>query len=391
MTPAWTIVEYTGRDGLVQLAPDWDRLVATMPNAGFQHLHETHLSYLDHLPSEFGAFTCLALRDGTRVRAICPVEPQRMAVFRLKQAPVWGLPHGLGDIVRDVICPPDREAEAALFPCVIEHLRRTRPRRGWFVLSRVLETSSAWRCLRAFDARRYHADRDDATHVVDCDRPFAEFTAKLSRKFRANLRAAHKHLASLPDVHFVRTTDPADLDAALDRFLQVEASGWKGEAGTKTAVVFKPKQLAFYRNWVAALGAAGRCEFNELRSGDTCIASTLCIRVGEEIAMLKIGYDERFANVRPGQLVLERIFQQSCEDPSIKRVSLVSCRDWHVVWEPRVVGCYNVYIGIGGWTARTRVALLQKSFRYWPVVKRWRQRFTTGGRVAQPAAKQTSP
>ncbi len=385
MTPAWTIVEYAGHDGLVQLAPEWNRLVAAMPNAGFQHLYETHLNYLDHLASDLGAFTCLALSDGTRVRAICPVERQEMAVFRFKQAAIWGLPRGLGDIVRDVICPPDPEAEAALFPCVTEHLRRMR--RGWFVLSRVLETSSAWRCLRAFDARRYYADRDDATHIVDCDRPFAEFTAKLSRKFRANLRAAHKHLAPLPDVRFERTVDAAGLDAALDRFLQVEASGWKGEAGSKTAVAFKPKQLAFYKSWVAALGAAGRCEFNELRSGDTCFASTMCIRVGDETAMLKIGYDERFANVRPGQLVLERIFQQNCEDPSIRSVSLVSGRDWHLVWEPRVVGCYNVYIGIGGWTARARVAFLQRSFRYWPVVKRWLQRIRASGGAAQPAAR----
>jgi hypothetical protein len=387
MTPAWTIVEYTGHDAMVQLAPDWNRLVAAMPNAGFQHLYETHLNYLDHLPSELGAFTCLALSDGTRVRAICPVERQTMAVFRFRQAPVWALPRGLGDIVRDVICPPDPEAEAALFPHVAEHLRRTRPRRGWFVLSRVLENSCAWRCLRAWDPGRFHADRDDATHIVDCDRPFAGFTAKLSRKFRANLRAAHKHLASLPDVRFVRTTDSADLDAALDRFLQVEASGWKGEAGSKTAVALKPKQLAFYKSWIAALGASGRCEFNEVRSADRCIASTLCIHAGEESAMLKIGYDEHFSNMRPGHLMLERIFQQCCDDPAIKRVSLVSCRDWHLVWEPEMIPCYNIFIGIGGWTARARVALLRLSFRYWPVVKRLLRRPGASGPAAQPTAR----
>jgi hypothetical protein len=169
--------------------------------------------------------------------------------------------------------------------------------------------------------------------------------------------------------------------------MQVEASGWKGETGTKTAVAFKPKQLAFYRSWIAALGASGRCEFNELRSADTCIASTLCIHVGEESAMLKIGYDEQFSNMRPGHLMLERIFQQCCDDPAIKRVSLVSCRDWHLVWEPDVIPCYNVYIGIGGWTAQARVALLRASFRYWPVVKRWLQRSGAGDRVAQRIAR----
>jgi hypothetical protein len=387
MTPAWTIREFAGREGLVELEPEWQRLVAEMPNAGFQHLYETHLNYFDYLASESGGFSCLALSDGNRLRAICPIERQQRAVFRFSDAAVWELPRGLGDIVRDVICPPDPEAEAALFPCVTEHLRLARPRRGWFVLGRVPEDSAAWRCLLGLAAHRYHADRDDATHIVDCDRLFAELTAGLSRKFRANLRAAHKRLEALPDVRFERTVSAEGLGAALDRFLHVEASGWKGESGTKTAVLLKPAHLAFFRSWVASLGASDRCEFNEVRSGDTCIASSLCIRAGEQSAMLKIAYDERFASARPGHLILERIFQQCCDDPAVKYVSLVSCRDWHRVWEPSVVGCYNLYLGVGGWTARVRVALLRMSFRYWPVVKRSLRRLGAGGWIASKLAR----
>jgi hypothetical protein len=387
MPTAWTIVEYPGRDGLLRLETDWTRLVAAMPDAGFQHLFETHVAYLDKLPFVYGPFTCLALSDGARIRAICPVEPQRIAVFRLFESPVWGLPQGLADVTRDVICPPDPEAEAALLPCVEIFLRHSRPRRRWFVLSRVLEGSAAWRCLRGVDVARYYADRDDSAHMIDCDRPFADLTAGLSRKFRANLRSAHKRLAELPDVRFERTVDAASLDAALDRFLKVESSGWKGEAGAGTAVALKAQQLAFYRAWIAALGARGRCEFNELRSGDDCIASTFCIHAGNEFTMLKIGYDERFANVRPGHLVLERIFQQCCEDPTIKRVSLVSWRDWHLVWEPKTVGSYNIYLAIGGWTARARVGLLRAKMQYWPVVKSWLQRSRAGGWITRRLAR----
>ncbi|MGH7655335.1 MAG: GNAT family N-acetyltransferase [Gemmatimonadaceae bacterium] len=387
MTTAWSIVEYPGRDGLMRLEPDWTRLVSAMPDAGFQHLHESHVSYLDKLPSEFGAFNCLALSDGSRIRAICPVEPQRLDVFRAFKSPAWGLPLGLGDMPRDVICPADADAEAALLPCVAAHLRKTRPRYNWFVLGRVLEGSVAWRCLRAIDAGRYYADRDDAAHMIDCDQPFAGITSRLSRKFRANMRSAHNRLAKLPDVHFERTVDAACMDAAFDRFLKVEASGWKGEAGDRTAIAVKPKQLAFYRSWVAGLTASGCCEFNELRSGDTCVASTFCVHVDEECAVVKIGYDERFAQVAPGHLVLERIFQQYCDDPSAKRISLVSAFAWNARWEPEVVGSYNVYLGIGGWMARARVGLLRMSFRYWPLIKRWLQRSGAGGRIARRFAR----
>ncbi|MFI5233869.1 MAG: GNAT family N-acetyltransferase [Gemmatimonadales bacterium] len=387
MTVTWSIVEYAGRDGLMRLEADWARLVAAMPDAGYEHLHETHVAYLDRLPSEFGAFSCLALSDGTRIRAICPVEPQKVDVFRAFNSPVWGLPRGLGDMPRDLICPDDSDAESVLLPCVARHLSKAHPRRSWFVLGRVLEGSGAWRCLRAVDARRYYVDRDDAAHLVDCDRPFTEITSRLSRKFRANMRSAHNRLARLPGVSFVRTVDAACMDAAFERFLEVEASGWKGQSGDRTAVALKPKQLAFYRDWVAALTSSGRCEFNELRAGETCIASTFCIHVDEQCAVVKIGYDERFAQVAPGHLVLERIFQQYCEDPSAKRINLVSAFAWNARWEPEVVGSYNIYLGIGGLDARARVGLLRISFKCWPVVKRWLQRSGAGVRIARRLAR----
>ncbi len=378
MTSSWTIVEYAGLDGLMRLKPDWTRLLADMPEAGYQHLHETHVSYLEKLASPLGAFTCLALSDGTRVRAICPVEPQKLPVFRIFQSPVWGLPKGLGDIPRDLICPRDPEAEAALLPCVAAHLRRMTPRRPWLVLTRVLEGSGAWRCLRGLEPERYYADRDNTTHIIDCDLPYTEFKTRLSRKFRANLRSAHNRLAKLPDVSYVRTVGAGGVDGALDRFLKVEASGWKGETGSRTAIALQPKQAAFYPAWIESLAATGRCEFNEVRSGDTCLVSTFCIRVREEYDVMKIGYDERFAHIAPGQLVFERIIQECCDDPTIKRINLTSGFEWNLVWAPDVVGCYNVYVGVGGWRARVRVATLRMSFRYWPMAKRLLQRAKAG-------------
>jgi hypothetical protein len=371
MASAWTIVEYTGRDGLMQLEADWTRLVGEMPDASFQHLHETHLSALEHLPSKFGTLTCLALSDGTRVRAICPIDPQRIAVFRFFKSPVWGFLKGLEDVPRDVICPPDPEAEAALFPSVVAHLARTRRGGRWIAPTRVIEGSATWRCLRRFDAARYYADPDGAAHIIDCDRPFAGITERLSRKFRANLRSAHNRLAKLPDVRFVRIADAAGLEAAFERYLRVEASGWKGGGGSRTAISLRPSKLAFYRSWIAALGSFGRCEFNELRSGETCLASTFCLCVGKECTVLNISYDERYANVAPGHLVLERILQQCCENPAITRVNLVGNASWNLVWQPELVGSFNVYVGVGGWAARARVALLRSMFRYWPIVKRW--------------------
>ena len=382
MKPDWTIVEYRGRDGLMNLEADWTRLVAAMPDAGFQHAHETHVGYFDHMQSGLEPFTCLALSDGERVRAICPVEPQRHTILGRKTI-AWGLPCGMGDVPRDVICPADDDAEQALFPCVTAFLRRTRPRRRWFVLGRVLERSAVWRCLQRFDRRSYCADLDDAAHIIDCDRPYSELTSDLSRKFRANLRNARNRLGSLTGVRFEHAVETADVRAAFETFLAVEASGWKGDSGTKTALGLRHKDLPFYRYFIDALQVSGRCEVNALHADGKCIASTFCMRVGAEYAVLRIAYDESYGRAAPGQLLLEHIVQRCCADRGIERVSMVSGARWNLVWRPDVVGSYNVFMGIGAWPAKVLVSFVRARFRYWPRMKRLLLRSPFGARVVQ--------
>lgn len=382
MKPVWTIVEYKGREGLLRLSADWTRLVSAMPDAGFQHLHETHVGYFDNYPSPFGDFTCLALSDGMRVRAIFPAEPQRTRILG-RETLVWGLPIGLGDVPRDVICPPDDEAELAFFPCVVEYLSRAHPRRRWFVLTRVLEGSAAWRCLRALDARSYCTDWDGAAHIVDCDRPFDELTSTLSRKFRQNLRTAHGRLNATADHRFEHAADPARVATAFEDFLRVESSGWKGHDGTRTAVALRPSLLAFLRQFASLEYDAGRCELLSLHAAGRCIASTFCIRVGRELAVLKIAYDEEYARVSPGQVLMEYVLQESCADPAIEQVNFLGDAAWTRVWHPEPVGCHNAYVSDGDWAARRQVSILRARYRYGPAVKRWLLRSRYAARLVQ--------
>ena len=60
MRPAWNIVEFRGREGLLRLEADWKRLLATMPDPAAHHTYESHLAYFDHLSNPGGRYTCLA-------------------------------------------------------------------------------------------------------------------------------------------------------------------------------------------------------------------------------------------------------------------------------------------------------------------------------------------
>ncbi len=282
--------------------------------------------------------------------------------------PIWGLPAGLGDIPRDLICPRDDEAERELLPAVIDELRRTT--RGWFVLERVLENSAAWRCLGHVWSRSYCTDVMGATDFIDCDRPFDVLYGTLSRNLRGNLRNARNRLATVAGVRFERARAGADLQRVFEGFLRAEAAGWKGAEGTRTAVALRPPQLAFYRQLAETLRAPDYCEVTALYAQDICIGAQFCVRTEMEYTVLKTGFDEAYARYSPGQLVQEEVLRQCCADDGITQVSMVGDARWIDVWKPRVVPTRSAYIALGRWTAPLLVGLQRFRIEQGPRIKR---------------------
>jgi CelD/BcsL family acetyltransferase involved in cellulose biosynthesis len=362
VTPAWRIVEYPGLEGLRRLEADWKRLEAAMPDRAAHHTYESHLWYFTHLGPTQGAFTSLALSDGERIRAICPLERATVKILG-RRARVWRLPWQVWDLQRDVVCPPG-EAEDRLLPQVLRHVRGQRLPATWLVFDRVLGTSALWRCLRSVDPRAYCADVTGASAGFDCERSFEELSSRFSKKFRANLRYAGNKLAALEGVRFVTSADPESVAREFETFLEVEASGWKGEGGMRTAIRNEPVQLAFYRHLATTLGAAGHCEINALYADGRCIASQLCLRVGAQYAIPKLAYDERYAQVAPGQLLLERTLMRCCDDPAINRLSMVSDAEWFRPWHMDYVPVHCVYVPLGRWSGPALLALLRLRFGF---------------------------
>jgi len=376
MRPAWNIVEFRGREGLLRLEADWKRLLATMPDPAAHHTYESHVAYFDHLSDAGGRYTCLALSDGERIRAICPLE-LRTAKILGRRTRVWDLPWNLENLLRDVICPPG-DARAVLLPRVVEFLRRAPGRPALLLLGRVLETSAAWDCLRSLDARAYCTDLAGASAQVDCERPFDELKSGLSKNFKSNLRKAHNKLAALADVRFVTAADRPSLAREFEALLEVEASGLKGEAGTHTAIRLDRRLVAFYGDLAAALGDVGQCEINAVYAEGRCIAAQFCVRTGTQYAMPKLGYDERYARAAPGQLLMERTLQRCCDDPGIRRFTMVSDAEWFQLWRMDQVPVHCAYIGLGRWSGPLIVNLLRLRFAHGPRVKRCLLRLAGG-------------
>ncbi|SDN26907.1 GNAT family N-acetyltransferase [Afipia sp. GAS231] len=140
----------------------------------------------------------------------------------------------------------------------------------------------------------------------------------LGAKKLKDLRRQRNRLAEHGAIRFDVACEPNDVAAALETFLKLEASGWKGQRGT--ALGQHAGDAAFIRRATEGLAETGQCEIVTLRAGDTPVASAIVLRHQDRAFYFKLGVDERFAKFSPGvQLTLD-LTRHLCADPSIRLV-----------------------------------------------------------------------
>ena len=359
-SPAWSIVEYRGRAGLLQLEDEWRRLYAAMPLRTSYHAFEAHLAYVDYLMAAPDELRCLALHDGRQTRAICPLEPRVDRTLGLP-VPVWGMPAPPHLPLPDIVCPED-EARRESIPALTAWMRRDHGGRRLLILGPLPASSVLWDGLQRLDGGLSCTDTAGGMHVIDCAGSFDELFAGLSKNSRRMLKRARKKLALLEDVRFVSAPGEADLATELETFLDVEASGWKGASGTRTAISLRGNQPDFFRSLLPTRNGKDHFEIDALYAEGRCIASQLCARTGSEYAGLKIGYDEHYSRFTPGQLLCERIIERCCQDPDIRRFNFLSEAAWHLAWRPDLIELQRAYVALDPWFGRALIALLRLRF-----------------------------
>ncbi|HEX2973118.1 MAG TPA: GNAT family N-acetyltransferase, partial [Tepidisphaeraceae bacterium] len=140
------------------------------------------------------------------------------------------------------------------------------------------------------------------------DRFYSERSGNLrSQVKRGEAKLQHQGVLSLEEY-----TGGPDLDARLQEFLHIEASGWKGREGT--AIVQDPLAHRFYTRLAHEAAPHGHLRLYFLHVGDHCIAADYCLACAGTVYMLKVGYDEAWSHCSPGQVmrkrVLEHLFSQ---------------------------------------------------------------------------------
>jgi hypothetical protein len=135
-----------------------------------------------------------------------------------------------------------------------------------------------------------------------------------------------------------------DIAAAVDRYADLESSGWKGKQGT--AVGRSNVQGAFYRELMTDFAASGEARVAELYFDDKLVASRILLGGRNMLVVLKTTFDESLKNYSPGHMQLYMLMGELIAESPGKPIEFYTkaSRDW-LLWatHTRSIDTVTVY------------------------------------------------
>lgn len=169
----------------------------------------------------------------------------------------------------------------------------------------------------------HHAARGCATFVAEAYtralfRPVETSDAYLAQalcaRSRKKLRRQRKQLAALGRLETTWPEAGGEGGPWIEAFLQLEAAGWKGRAGT--AILLHEGERNYYRAFLAEAFRRGRVLMPGLYLNDSPVALAVNLRAGAGSFALKMAFNETYARFSPGVLLeVEHIRHQHTARP----------------------------------------------------------------------------
>lgn len=129
------------------------------------------------------------------------------------------------------------------------------------------------------------------------------------------LRRLKRRLSERGRLDYTVARQPEEVRLAVETFLALEASGWKGRA--RTAMAIDRYRAAFVREAAQRLAGRDLCRVHQLSLDGRAIAS-LVVFVESGVAYTwKTAYDEAFARFSPGTLLMVEATRTLLDDPNV--------------------------------------------------------------------------
>jgi CelD/BcsL family acetyltransferase involved in cellulose biosynthesis len=111
---------------------------------------------------------------------------------------------------------------------------------------------------------------------------------------------------------FRTVSEPAEIDEELEAFLELEASGWKGRAGT--AILSHPRTNRFYRQFAQVAASRGWLRLHSLEFDGELIAGDYGCSFADTGFLIKTAFSEAHERFSPGLVLRARVLQAAIEE-----------------------------------------------------------------------------
>ena len=308
-------VEWRWLSELIPVAEDWRDLAARALEPNVFYEPDFALAAAAAFGNNVGA---ALVWSGTRPRKLLGLFPARVAERRygLKLPVLVGWTHPYAPLGTPLV---ERDAAEPVIAAWLAHVAGNPAMPGLLLMPLVAEEGPFATALglilrraqmRYADFARHRrallAPGEDRAHYLD---------GALSAHRRRELRRTGRRLADFGALLFTATTEPAAVAAATEDFFALEASGWKGEAGT--AAAYHDDVRGFVKTALLALAAEGKVQINRLLLDGCAIAAAITLKSGATAWYWKTAYDETLARFAPGMLLTAALTEQLAEDEAI--------------------------------------------------------------------------
>ncbi len=217
--------------------------------------------------------------------------------------------------------------------------------RRWFFVS---EVEPRWTSL-SYSRQAAYFDLTEKLDINDV----------ISKKLFKNLtRFEKKLIASNESLELEQIQQPSRIQAALDIFYQIEAAGWKGNAGSAISQT-KSLQLFYDQCWDDFANNGNAVVFL-LKQATHSIAACIAFKHNKTLFLHKIAYDEGLAKLSPGSVLVKRIIENGIKQSSIHKICFNTNPPWVQRWHPQLdqlksIQAFNY--NIKGYTIRVAVRI----------------------------------
>ena len=229
----------------------------------------------------------------------------------------------------------DRDAATEALAAIIDALQARAPRLVGLRLpfstvdGPVAAAAAALAARRSLTLKAAHLRRRAAL-VVGAK---ASFEARIDKRRRKEWARQWRRLEELGPLESSVGADAA----AIEAFLAVEKSGWKG--ARRSALDAQAERAAFARETMARFSARGALEIHALTLRGEPIAAAAVLRAGNRAFYWKTAYDERFAAYSPGVQATLDMSRRLERDPGLSLIDSCAVADHPMIdraWRDRI-------------------------------------------------------